>query len=840
MGLGKTIEALVIDFKLRKATFKKGIPRRKTLIVAPLSVHEHWERHIRMIWPTAKIYTIDRKNRPAFVAALKRDYNFFIVHYEGTRLRDLQPALRKVAWFHIICDEVHRIKSRKAQQTRAIKSLNSQYRFGLSGTPADNKPQDLWSILNWLYPKRYSSYWRFVNEYCRFETMCRECGGKSLTEGGPAIHVKNCSKIGQQFKKIVGVKEETIPYLLKEMEPFYIRRLKTDVRKDLPGKYYTEHFCSLTPRQRKAYNQMRKHMLAWVGEHEDQELSAAVIVAQLIRLQQFALASASIEYKQKFKWTEQWNNKTSRTEKVKESVTVPVLLLEDPSAKLDALEEMVDDNPQEQFVLFCVDEKTEIITDRGWLRYDQVKIGDRTLSISPATGLSEWDTVLDLNIYRGTTPVVHVESKRAGLSAVTTPSHRWLTFHKQWAAGGNWRWRTTDTLTHFDRVPKAAPCSTLPKEPKYSDAFVELVAWLWTEGSVPNSSGLNIHQSNEKNPEAVARIRAALFNLCPNPIKSNVTNYQACPFWTERTEPKQDDFVKQANGSLKARRANSQSVFYIGATLARELKRVFLKHKVVDPQFIVSLTKAQLELFTQISWRGDGCERSKSLLQENEEQLFAIQLALTLLGIPTATTWSHASGYPNLVRHTGLWYRPGDKNYLHERATTSIVWCPTTQNGTWLARRRGRVYFTGNSQFVPMVELAARRLEAKGISVARYTGRITQDERNASLKAFQQGNIQVFAGTIAAGGESIDLTASSTVCFFDRHWNPSKNQQAEDRCNRPGQTKPVQVIDYMARDTVDLGRKQQIAQKWSQLKLLLGDKVDPDAYIEAGGTSGSH
>ena len=65
----------------------------------------------------------------------------------------------------------------------------------------------------------------------------------------------------------------------------------------------------------------------------------------------------------------------------------------------------------------------------------------------------------------------------------------------------------------------------------------------------------------------------------------------------------------------------------------------------------------------------------------------------------------------------------------------------------------------------------------------------------------------MFAGTIAAGGVGITLTAASTVVFLDRSWSPAINAQAEDRLHRIGQKDAVQVVDIMARGTVDLGRR---------------------------------
>lgn len=492
MGLGKTFEAIVIDMRLRvktKSTIRSQapsvpLPIRRTLILAPLSVHGHWSKHIKALWPQARVYVMDREGTPAqgraaFRAALKRNYNYYICHYEAVRNKDLLPDIRRVNWFHVIADECHRLKGRKTQQTRAVKTIKPKFKTGLSGTPAEDKPQDLWSPLNWLWPNVYRSYWKFVGDNCEQENTCQECGGTSMGENGPIIHTSRCTKQGTTFKKIVGVKESAIPALRREMSRYTVRRLKTDpgILDELPPKTYTDIEVELSPRQRKAYNQMRKNMLAWIGEHEDQPLTAAVVVAQLCRLQQFALASAHIEMRPVKRRT------TGQVEMVR------VIVLEEPSSKLAALEELIDDHPNESFVVF--------------------------------------------------------------------------------------------------------------------------------------------------------------------------------------------------------------------------------------------------------------------------------------------------------------------------------------------------------SQFKSMANMVARKLESKKITVGLYTGEVRdQQVRDRTVDLFQRGSVQVFVGTIAAGGESITLHRSSTVVFFDRHWTPTKNVQAEDRLHRSGQRHPVQVIDIVAKNTVDLGRRTKIAAKWSTLKKLLDEKVDMEEYEE--------
>ncbi len=281
MGTGKTWEALERDLWIRE---KEGDGR--TLIVAPLSTHSSWEEHILDLTELG-YYVIDPKDRDQFINHTKIDCAIFVLHFEALRL---MPELAKIKWQHIIVDECQKIKNRKAQQTKALKKIKAPYKTAMSGTPMVNRPDELWSVLNWLYPKTYTSYWRFYRDHVDFDVT------------------------PQGYHIIRGPRKPKA--LRREITPFTVRRLKEDVLPQLPEKYYTKLEVVLHPQQRRAYDKMRKDMIAWVGSHEDRPLVAPAVIAQLMRLQQ--LASASVDV-------------------VNGSVE-----LREPSAKLDALLDLLD------------------------------------------------------------------------------------------------------------------------------------------------------------------------------------------------------------------------------------------------------------------------------------------------------------------------------------------------------------------------------------------------------------------------------------------------------------------------------------------------------------------
>src|SRR5687767_4107956 len=345
MGLGKTPQGIVIDLKKRElhgAEFSKN-GKPVTLVVCPLSVVGSWVSHYKTWAPHLTVVALDPKKRDEFAYAAKKGKgDVFICHWNSLRLI---PDLKKIWWFHVIGDEIHRIKNKSAQQTMALKALHTSHKLGLSGTPADNAPQDLWSILNWLYPKTFSSHKKFVDRHVlwRQHTTGGDC--TAIEESGAT-----CGKYHPRaYREILGCAE--VEELHRAIGSFYVRRLKEDVLKDLPEKYFTPIPVELHPQQRRAYDQMAKNMLAWIGEHEDEPVAAPVFISALVRLQQFACAYARVEYKLK------------RKKDCEEDLCVdagscqghlmPVVELTDPSIKLDTIMDIIDDNPGKQIGIFA-------------------------------------------------------------------------------------------------------------------------------------------------------------------------------------------------------------------------------------------------------------------------------------------------------------------------------------------------------------------------------------------------------------------------------------------------------------------------------------------------------
>lgn len=180
MGLGKTVEA-IITMKEMKA--------RSILIVAPKIVCMQWEKQFIQWWPERSEDTIIFDSKKA---SNIKEGTIVIINYEKLLNESTLNKLRLFRWDVVCVDEAHRIKNRASRRTKSVKSIPTGCRIALTGTPILNRPDDLWSILNFL-DWRYSgiSYWNFVNYFCEIHEgfWGREITG--LTQNLERVRVLN-------------------------------------------------------------------------------------------------------------------------------------------------------------------------------------------------------------------------------------------------------------------------------------------------------------------------------------------------------------------------------------------------------------------------------------------------------------------------------------------------------------------------------------------------------------------------------------------------------------------------------------------------------------------------
>ena len=170
MGLGKTVETV---------RYLAANNPKTALIVCPKIIRTQWKDQLER-WGNLKAEIYDDQQNVA--------PGIWIINYDKLRNEKTLMKFKEFQWEFLILDEAHKIKSRGAQQTQAVKNIPAAHRVALTGTPILRYVDDLWSILNFLDPQyACNSYHTFVDYFCE----------QQQTPWGPKIvgMTKNPNKI---------------------------------------------------------------------------------------------------------------------------------------------------------------------------------------------------------------------------------------------------------------------------------------------------------------------------------------------------------------------------------------------------------------------------------------------------------------------------------------------------------------------------------------------------------------------------------------------------------------------------------------------------------------------
>jgi helicase SWR1 len=237
MGLGKTIQTISLLAHLA-VNHKIWGPH---LVVVPTSVMLNWEMEFKKWLPGFKILTyygdIEERKRKRQGWLNDDKWNVCIASYQLI-LKDAQ-AFKKRSWHYLILDEAHYIKNFQSQKWQTLLTFKTHSRLLLTGTPLQNDLQELWSLLYFLMPAGLDGSGGFADLEKFLNSMKR-----------PADQILNQ---GQQ--KLDAEAQARVHKLHEVLRPFLLRRLKSEVEKQMPGKYEHVVYCRLSKRQRQLYDE---------------------------------------------------------------------------------------------------------------------------------------------------------------------------------------------------------------------------------------------------------------------------------------------------------------------------------------------------------------------------------------------------------------------------------------------------------------------------------------------------------------------------------------------------------------------------------------------------------
>ncbi|MEE2836082.1 MAG: DEAD/DEAH box helicase [Myxococcota bacterium] len=236
MGLGKTVQLLALAAMDIQAHLDEGVERpAPTLLICPMSLVGNWQREAERFTPDIRVlvhHGSERMQGQDFIESMG-DYDLVLTTY-GLALRD-RDTLADVEWRRIVLDEAQNIKNPSARQTQAVRSIESDQRVALTGTPVENHLTELWSIMHFLNPGLLGSQRDYKG---RFATPIERHGDRDASE---------------MLRQLTG--------------PFILRRLKSDrsIIKELPEKMEANLYCNLTKDQASLYQAVVDDMMKQIN-----------------------------------------------------------------------------------------------------------------------------------------------------------------------------------------------------------------------------------------------------------------------------------------------------------------------------------------------------------------------------------------------------------------------------------------------------------------------------------------------------------------------------------------------------------------------------------------------
>ncbi|KZK75092.1 MAG: helicase SNF2 [Pelodictyon luteolum] len=250
MGLGKTVQTLALLQEERNRGEKRPV-----LLICPTSVINNWRKEAAQFTPDLPVLVHHGADRLK-AAALKKASNAsaLVISSYGLLFRDI-GVLSSMQWAGVILDEAQNIKNPETKQAKAARSLRSDYRIALTGTPVENHVGDLWALMDFLNPGFLGTQAFFKDRF---------------------------------FNPIQWYQDSAASERLKAMTaPFILRRLKTDrtIITDLPDKIEMKQYCTLTREQASLYKAVVDELQEKIESSEGIE-RRGMVLALLVKLKQ--------------------------------------------------------------------------------------------------------------------------------------------------------------------------------------------------------------------------------------------------------------------------------------------------------------------------------------------------------------------------------------------------------------------------------------------------------------------------------------------------------------------------------------------------------------------------
>jgi hypothetical protein len=373
-------------------------------------------------------------------------------------------------------------------------------------------------------------------------------------------------------------------------------------------------------------------------------------------------------------------------------------------------------------VQYCLSEDTEILTKRGWLNHTDLTTDDECLGIDPVTQAIEWQTVNSIHRFDYDKDIVHWQNSH-GFDVLSTPNHRWL------LPSGEFGLTRELSGSRKQFVTGGGTPQCFLSHQIFTDEFVELIGWVITEGTYAKDSTLSVRvgQSWSANPEKAERIRLLA------------------------------KYFADQGATTSEYKDGPMSVFYFGKGIGN-LIRATAPDKQLTPEFLNMLTVYQASLLYDTLLDGDGNRSvtSTRFTQKDQGRIDGFQMLAAMLGKRTCAKPHKGTSVHDVTVYNRAVTTLENMKETHEHYT-GTVWCPKTDTNTWLARRNGGTFWTGNTHFTQSMIPMRCVIDVSFTLLPQY---LTQKSTNST------GIASLVAAGAAQGGPAPTPTGTTPVAPF--------------------------------------------------------------------------
>lgn len=252
MGIGKSIQSLAVV---------EAAGAQQVLIICPAAIKWQWYEEIKKFIGEEAV--VVEGTKPKRDKLWQEKARFYVANYE-LLLRDFDEINRD--WDYIIADEATKISNPQTKQSKIIKKLSAKNKIALTGTPINNRAQDVWNIVDFTNPGVFGNYHQFINRYC----IKNQWGG---------IYA---------YKNIDDLRAKLLRYM--------IRRTKEEVLPDLPERIQTDVPFKFAEEETKLYKQLKQEILFEINETDLSKINnPATIQMTLVKMTRLRQLADSME-----------------------------------------------------------------------------------------------------------------------------------------------------------------------------------------------------------------------------------------------------------------------------------------------------------------------------------------------------------------------------------------------------------------------------------------------------------------------------------------------------------------------------------------------------------------